>query len=137
MSKITQIKVPEFTLVLEWHLSKRSLQITTMILTVNNTKNTELLKYIWSLKEDQIASRNRWSVIEKVYGRTKTNFCPLCLAEKLHLIKHINDNRSLNKRNEFIGKCRHQVKLLLKSFKWKSFNKMTLIVIYKTEFLCF
>ena len=48
--------------------------------------------YIWSLKEDQITSRIRWSIVEKVYGRKKPNFCPLCLAEKLHLIEHFNDN---------------------------------------------
>ena len=55
-------------------------------------KSTELSKYIWLLKEDQITSRIRWSVVEKVYGRTKINFCQLCLAEKLHL----NENRLLN-----------------------------------------
>ena len=70
----------------------------------------------------------------------KINYCPLCLAEKLHLIEHLNDNRLLNKRNEFITGCRHQVKLLLKSFKRKQDvfnNNLTLIAIYKTEFLCF
>ena len=82
-------------------------------------KSTELSKYIWLLKEDKITSRIRWSIVEKVYGGTKINFCPLCLAEKLHLIEHFNDNRLLNKRNEFISGCRHQLKLLLKSFKRK------------------
>ena len=64
-------------------------------------------------------SRIRWSVVGKVYGRIKINFCPLCLAEKVHIIEHFNDNRLLNKSNEFISGCRHQVKLLLKSFKQK------------------
>ena len=82
-------------------------------------KNTELSKYIWSLKEDQTTFRIRWSLVEKVYSRTKINFCPLCSAEKLHLIQNFNDNRLLNKRNEFISGCRHQVKLLMKSFKRK------------------
>ena len=120
MLKTTQIKVSKYTLVLQKHLSKRGLQITAKILTMDNTKkSTELSKYIWLLKEDQITSRIRWSIVEKVYGRTKINYCPLCLAEKLHLIEHFNDNRLLNKRNEFISGCRHQVKLLLKSFKRK------------------
>ena len=26
----------------------------------------------------------------------------LCLSEKVHLIEHFNDNRLLNKRNEFM-----------------------------------
>ena len=76
-------------------------------------KSTELSKYIWSLTEDQMMSRIRWSIVEKVYGRTKINFCPLCLAEK-----YFNDNRLFSKRNEFISGYR-QVKLLLESFKRK------------------
>ena len=52
-----------------------------------------------AVTEEQITSRISWSIVEKVYGRIKINFCPLCLAEKLHLIEHFNDNRFLNKRN--------------------------------------
>ena len=92
------------------------------------------------LKEDQITFRIRWAIAEKVYGRTKINCCPLCLAEKLYLIEHFNDNSLLNKRNEFISGCKDQVKLMLESFKRKKDvfnNNMTLIVIYKIEFLCF
>ena len=103
-------------------------------------KSTELSKYICLLKENQITSRIRWTIVEKVFGWTKINYCPLGLAENLHLIEHFNDNRSLNKRNEFISECKHQVKLLLKSFKRKKDvfnNNLTLIVIYKIEFLCF
>ena len=74
-------------------------------------------KYLWSLKEDQIMSRIRWAVIEKAYGRTKINFCPLCLAEEVHLVEHFNDNPLLNKTNELISGCRHQVKLMLERFK--------------------
>ena len=81
--------------------------------------STELSKHIWLLKEDQITSRIRWSFAEKVYVRTKINFCPLCLTKKLHLIEHSNDHWLLNKRTKLISEGRHQVKLLLKSFKWK------------------
>ena len=62
-------------------------------------------------------SRIRWAVIEKAYGRTKINFCPLCLAEEVHLVEHFNDNPLLNKTNELISGCRHQVKLMLERFK--------------------
>lgn len=64
-------------------------------------------------------SRIKWSIVEKVYRRTKINFCSLGLTEIVHLIEHVNDNPLLNKKNEFISGCRHLVKLLLKSFKWK------------------
>ena len=70
-------------------------------------KSADLSKYIWSLRKDQIMSRIRWSIVEKVYGRTRIKFCPRCLAEKVHLIEHFNDNRLLNKMNEFISVCRH------------------------------
>ena len=80
-------------------------------------KNTKLSRIMRSLKEEQIMSRIRWSIVEEVYGKSKNNFCPLCLAEKVGLIEHFNDNRLLHKRNEFISGCRHQVKLLLKRFK--------------------
>ena len=67
-------------------------------------------------------SRIRQSAVEKVYGRAKINFCPLSLAQKLHLIEYFNDNRLLNKRNEFISRCTHQVKLLVESVKRKQEN---------------
>ena len=57
-----------------------------------NRKSIELSKYALSLKKEQIMSRIRLSIIRNVYGKTKINFCPLCLAEKVHLTEHVNDN---------------------------------------------
>ena len=48
----------------------------------------ELLKYIWSLKDEQIMSRIKSSIVEKVYNITKINFCSLWLGEKVYLIEH-------------------------------------------------
>ena len=59
----------------------------------------------------------KWSIVEKVYGKTKIDRCPLCLTEKLHLIEYFDHIRLLNQRSEFINHCRHQNKLLLKSLK--------------------
>ena len=44
------------------------------------------------------------------YSNTKINYCKLCLLEKLYIIDFIDDNRLLNKRNEFISGCKHQNK---------------------------
>ena len=52
--------------------------------------------------------------MERVHGKTKTDRCPLCLTEKLHLIEYFDDIRLLNKRRELINHCKHQNKLLLK-----------------------
>ena len=51
--------------------------------------------------------------MEKVYGKTKIDRCPLCLAETLHLIGYFDNIRLLNKINEFVNHSRHQNKLLL------------------------
>ena len=117
MLKITQIKVPKYTLVLRKHLSKFAIHNKDLN-HEQHKKSTELSKYIWLLKEDQIMSRIRWSINE-IYGRTKINFSPICLAENLHYIEHFNGNRLLNKRNEFISGCRYEVKFLLKGSERK------------------
>ena len=56
-------------------------------------KRKELPKYMRSLKVEQIMSKIRWSIVEKVHGSTKTKFSPLYLAETVHLTEHLNDNR--------------------------------------------
>ena len=55
--------------------------------------------------------------METVYGKIKIDRFPLCLAEKLHLIKHFDDIRLLSKRSEFMNHCRHQNNVLLKRLK--------------------
>ena len=101
------------------HIVHGSLLKHIILFMVKIKKSKELSKYMWSLKDDQIMSTIIWSIVEKVYGRTKINFCPLRLTRKVHLIEHFNDKGLLNKRNEFISGCRHQVKMLLKRFKRK------------------
>ena len=73
---------------------------------------TELSKYIWSLKDEGTPYTNKWSIVAKVKGSAKINYCPLCLTEKYHLIKYFNGIRLLNKKSEFINACRH-VNLLM------------------------
>ena len=78
-------------------------------------KSKELSKYIWSLKDAGTPYTINWSIVAKVKGSTKINYCPLCLTEKYHLIEYFNDIRLLNKKSEFVNACRHQSKLLLKN----------------------
>ena len=66
-------------------------------------------------------SRIRWPIVEKVYDKTKVNFCPLWLAEKVHFIENFE---SLNTRSKFISGCRHQAKLSVKSFSRKYENNL-------------
>ena len=46
-----------------------------------------------------------------------SSFCKLCLTEKLFILNTLGDDNCLNKKTEFINKCRHQNKLLLKNVK--------------------
>ena len=36
-----------------------------------HSKNTELSKYIWSLKDEKTPYSIKWSIMERVYGKTK------------------------------------------------------------------
>ena len=79
--------------------------------------STELSKYIWQLKNANIAPIVTWKVVTKVFCDTKVNFCKLCLTEKLSIINAPNDSQLLNKKSELINMCRHQNKLLLECLK--------------------
>ena len=58
-----------------------------------------------------------WTIVCKVYGNLKPNFCISCLKEKLLIIKFPNQDILLNKRSEFISKCRHENKNLIMNVK--------------------
>ena len=85
MLKITQIKVPQSTLALQKHPSTSGF-IEIIKIREQNYRiiSTELSKCMSSSKDEEIWSRIRWSIVEKVYGKTKIIFCPLFLAEKVH-----------------------------------------------------
>jgi hypothetical protein len=79
--------------------------------------STELAKYVWSLKNLSIPYSITWNIVDKVYGSANRNMCNLCLSEKLMIIESFNDSSMLNKRSEFISKCRHLNKFMLNSLK--------------------
>ena len=76
---------------------------------------TELAKYIWQLKNNNICYNIKWSIVSKVYGYASSLNCKLCLMEKYCIIKDINNPDLLNKKSELINKCRHVNKILLKN----------------------
>ena len=79
--------------------------------------STELYKYVWSLKNESTPYSITWKVVNKVNGNANKNMCNLCLSEKLLIIESITDECMLNKRSEFINKCRHLNKFMLKNMK--------------------
>ena len=75
---------------------------------------TELAKYLWQLKNNNISYDIKWSIASKVYGYANSLQCKLCLMEKYWIIKSFNNPNLLNKKSEMINKCRHQNRILLK-----------------------
>ena len=55
------------------------------------------------------------ALLQKCYQK-QLNICKLCLSEKFYIIKSLNDPNLVNKKSELVNTCRHQSKLLLKSF---------------------
>ena len=55
--------------------------------------------------------------MKTIDGKATSEFCKLYLMEKFYILNALGDERCLNKRTEFISKCRHQNKLLLKNVK--------------------
>ena len=82
----------------------------------DNSKNrTELSNYVWSLRENNKIPSIKWKIVKIVYSKETSYLCKLCLTEKLLILNALGDDKCLNKKTEFINKCRHQNKLLLKN----------------------
>ena len=79
--------------------------------------STELSKYVWSLRENNKIPPIKWKIVKIVYSKATSSFCKLCLTEKLFIFNALGDDKCLNEKTEFINKCRHQNKLLLKNVK--------------------
>ena len=79
--------------------------------------DSELSKYLWELYEEGKEYKIERSIIRKINSSTRFNFCNLCLTEKYFILNALGDCRLLNKKSEFVSKCRHENKLLLSNIK--------------------
>ena len=78
---------------------------------------SDLPKYYWKLVDKGTVPTIKFSIAERVKGNTFINNCNLCLSEKAFIIRNLDDVNMLNKRSEFISKCRHINKRLLNRVK--------------------
>jgi hypothetical protein len=76
---------------------------------------TLLSKYVWELKEKSIEYNINWSILKTIKSKLNSKKCSLCLMEKYFIISSLGNNDLLNKKNEFVSKCRHMNKVLLNS----------------------
>ena len=79
--------------------------------------STDLSKYVWELKDEGKIPDVTYEIIHKVSGKAKCNYCILRLTEKMEIIDNMDNEDLLNQRSEFVSKCRHQNKYMLKSVK--------------------
>ena len=84
---------------------------------ISHINDTELSKYLWTLKTNGTDYHLKWS-IKSYASRYKcgTRRCDLCLTEKM-IIALADPKVLLNKRTELISKCRHRSKFILNSVK--------------------
>ena len=103
-------------------LARRTLKsiitITTHLLGIKiNKKSSELSKYIWELKNNNIQHNLKWRIASKVHpyvcGSRK---CDFCLTEKLAIIK-ADPETLLNTLDELVSKRRHMNKFTMRRFK--------------------
>ena len=84
---------------------------------ISHINDTELFKYLWTLKANGTDYRLKWSIKSnasrcKCVGRR----CDLCLAEKM-IITVADPKVLLNKVTELVSKYRHSNKFTLNRFK--------------------
>ena len=63
-----------------------------------SSENTELSKYMWDLTKEQKNKTMEWSIVRKIYGKTKSDFCKLCLSEKYFILNALGNNKLLKKK---------------------------------------
>ena len=75
----------------------------------NKKIKTELSKYVCCVKNENKTLIINWEIMKTVYSKATSEFCKLCLMEKLYILNALGDERCLNKRTEFISKCRIRI----------------------------
>ena len=73
-------------------------------------KQTELSKHIWNLKEKKTNYVIEWEIIRRSNTSMRsTGICNLCLEEKFSILceKQAHHKDVLNRRSEYVSKCRH------------------------------
>ena len=78
---------------------------------------TELSKYIWSLKKQNIIYKVRWKILDRARTYSPVSkICQLCTLERYYLIRR-TDLWSLNSNTEFGFHCKHKRFKLLSHLK--------------------
>ena len=80
---------------------------------------TTISKYVWEAKMKlKIMPSLKWYIIKSLPAYSSiSKKCQLCLQKKFEILDYPNPTQLLNKRSEFISKCRHINTFLLSNYK--------------------
>ena len=85
---------------------------------IKNKNSTTLASLVWE-KGLNPKPKIKWTILKKTDQYSPGNKrCELCLTEKLFIIKEINNNNNINKRNEATHLCVHRNKHKLANIKF-------------------
>ena len=74
---------------------------------------TEVSKYIWSLKRSSTPFHISWEIVDRATPYSPiTKRCNLYILEQYYILRH-KERASLNKRPELASNCRHALKFTL------------------------
>ena len=85
----------------------------------NKEKSTELSKYIWELKDNNIQHNLKWRIASKAHPCMRKWKVRFMLNGKINHHKSRSLNTSKHTRYELVSKCRHMNKFTLRRFKKK------------------
>ena len=75
---------------------------------------TELSKYIWSIKSKGLNYSIQWNILKLTSGYSKiSKSCNICINEKIEICKFKNKRALLNKRSELFSACVHKKSFLM------------------------
>ena len=77
--------------------------------------DSELSKYIWKLKDQNLEYKIEWEVLDRAPGYSPvTKVCKLCTLEKYYIVFH-PESASLNQHEEWFKPCPHRRPKLLEN----------------------
>ena len=84
--------------------------------------DSELSKYIWKLKDQNLDYQIEWEVLDRAPGYNPvTKVCKLCTLEKYYIVFH-PESASLNQHEEWFKPCPHRRNKLLENTQNSRFH---------------
>ena len=81
------------------------------------SKNTELSKYIWKLKNEGVNYEIKWEIHKRIKPYNPGGKrCNLCIGEAMSILYHNENDNLINKKDEVLHNCMHRRKWKLSEY---------------------